>query len=187
MRLASSLAAALAVASLLHALPAAAQLYQWRDANGKMVFSDTPPPPGTPPGNIIKAPKPRAAAPAAAPAGAPAADGAVPEKGSQPGISGTPGTATKGGASKSLAEREADFKKRQTEAAEKAKKDEEAAAEAQRREANCRGLRQNLAAMEGGQRIRRLNDKGEPYFVDDAERAKDIERLRREMAAAKCS
>lgn len=168
---------------------ASAQLYQWRDTNGRVVFSDTPPPPGIPPGNIIKSPKARSApAPAAAPAASgatPAAAGTTPAAGtaSAPGASAT----AKAGAQKSVAEREADFKKRQAEAAEKSQKDSETAANDSRREDQCRGLRQSLAALEGGQRIRRFNDKGEPYFVEDAERAKDTERVRRDIAAAKCS
>ena len=167
---------------------ASAQLYQWRDTNGRVVFSDTPPPPGIPPGNIMKAPKARAAPP---PASAPAAAGAVAgAAGATPaaGTAAAPGapTAAKTGGQKSVAEREADFKKRQAESDEKSKKDAETAANDSRREDQCRGLRQSLAALEGGQRVRRFNDKGEPYFVDDAERAKDTERVRRDMAAAKC-
>jgi len=164
---------------LTHADFAAAQMYQWRDTNGRVVFSDTPPPPGTPPGNIIKAPKGRTApppAPAAAAAGAdgPAKDAAAPG-----------GTAPTG--PKSVAERDAEYKKRQADAAEKSKKDQEATAEAQRREGICRGLRNSLASLEGGQRVRKVDDKGEPYFVDDAERAKDISRLRQELTASKCN
>ena len=93
---------------------------------------------------------------------------------------------TSSGGQKSIAERDAEYKKRQADAAEKAKKDQEATAEAQRRETTCRGLRQNLTSLENGQRMRKLDDKGEPYFVDDAERAKDISRIRQEMVTAKC-
>jgi len=179
----------LLVSSLLLPGIASAQLYQWRDTNGRVVFSDTPPPPGIPPGNIIKSPKGRnAPAPAATPAAsgaAPAANSATPAAGTAS-APGAPATAKAGG-QKSVAEREADFKKRQAEAAEKSQKDAETAANDSRREDQCRGLRQSLAALEGGQRIRRFNDKGEPYFVEDAERAKDTERVRRDMASAKCT
>ena len=41
-------------------LPAAAghrvPQWQWRDGNGRMVYSDVPPPPGVPDGSILKAP-----------------------------------------------------------------------------------------------------------------------------------
>ena len=168
---------------------ASAQLYQWRDTNGRVVFSDTPPPPGVPPGNIIKSPKARSAP---APAAAPAASGATAAAAGTTPAAGTASAtaapaAAKAGAQKSVAEREADFKKRQAEATEKSQKDSETAASDSRREDQCRGLRQSMTALEGGQRIRRFNDKGEPYFVEDAERAKDTERVRRDMAAAKCT
>ncbi len=175
----------LLAASLLLPGVASAQLYQWRDTNGRVVFSDLPPPPGIPSANIIKSPKARSAPPAAAAASGDAAAGATTTAGtaSAPGAT----AAAKAGGQKSVAEREADFKKRQADAAEKSQKDSETAANDSRREDQCRGLRQSLAALEGGQRIRRFNDKGEPYFVEDAERAKDTERVRRDMATAKCT
>ena len=170
--------------SLLLPGPASAQLYQWRDTNGRVVFSDTPPPPGIPSANIIKSPKARSAPPPVAASGD-AAAGATTTAGTAPAPG--PTAAAKSGGQKSVAEREADFKKRQAEAAEKSQKESETAASDSRREEQCRGLRQSLAALEGGQRIRRFNDKGEPYFVEDAERAKDTERVRRDMATAKCT
>jgi hypothetical protein len=155
-----------------------AQLYQWRDTNGKMVFSDTPPPPGIPAGNIIKSPKGRAAPPAApAPAAAGGEGAAAPAKG---------GAAAPSGGQKSVADREAEFKKRQAEAAERASKEKEAADAEERRQARCRELRSGLAQIESGQRIRTINEKGEPVFMEDADRAQRGEQLRRDMAAAKC-
>ena len=60
------------------------------------------------------------------------------------------------------------------------------AAADQRREEQCKGMRQGMAALESGQRVRRFNDKGEPYFVDDAERGRELEKMRKDMATAKC-
>lgn len=182
MKRGSWLVLGLLVGCLAHAGLASAQLYQWRDSNGRTVFSDTPPPPNTPPGNIIKAPKGRAA-PASAPAAASTDGTGKDAAGKDIGVAVAP---TSSGGQKSVAERDAEYKKRQADAAEKAKKDQEATAETQRRETTCRGLRQNLASLENGQRMRKLDDKGEPYFVDDAERAKDISRIRQEMVTAKC-
>ena len=169
------LAGILAVPLLAHA-----QLYQWRDTNGRVVFSDTPPPPGIPASNIIKSPKPRGA-----PAAAPAASGTGEVAGSDQG--GQKSAAAKASAQKSVAEREADYKKRQADAAEKAQKDEQVASDEKRREEQCRSMRQGLSALEGGQRVRRFNDKGEPYFIEDAERARDVEKIRADLARAKCS
>ena len=168
-------------------LPASgfAQMYQWRDANGRVVFSDTPPPPNIPPGSIMKAPKARAA-PAPAPASAATegkAEGGAAVSGTAPGA---PGATAKAAAPKSVAEREADFKKRQAEAAAKAEKDQQTASDDKRREEQCRGMRQSLAALESGQRARRFNDKGEPYFLEDADRGREVEKYRKDMATAKC-
>lgn len=152
---------------------AAAQLYQWRDTNGKMVFSDIPPPPGIPAGNIIKAPKGRSA-----PAPAAATSAAAPA-GSAASASPSPGQ-------KSIAEREAEYKKRQADAAEKAAKEEASANEERLKQGRCREIRSGLAQMESGQRIRTVDEKGEPAFLDDGERAKRTEQLRRDLASAKC-
>ena len=58
-------AVVLAVLTSLCALPAMAQ-WQWIDSTGSRVFSDTPPPAGTPDKNILKRPGP-ARVPASAP------------------------------------------------------------------------------------------------------------------------
>ena len=162
---------------LLLPLTADAQMYQWRDNNGRLVFSDTPPPPNIAPGNILKAPKVRPSA-APSPAAAEAKAGVDNDPVKAPSESKGP---------KTLVEREADYKKRQAEASEKAQKDQAKASEDRQHEEQCRGLRQNLAALEGGQRLRRLNDKGEPYFVEDAERARDVEKMRQDLSKSKCA
>ncbi len=78
---------------------------------------------------------------------------------------------------KSLAEREADFRKRQTEGAEARKKDEEKAAEtAQNRDA-CLNAKANLAALQEGHRVTTVDPKtGERVFVEDAQRPAEIAR-----------
>lgn len=158
-----------------------AQMYQWKDQNGRTVFSDSPPPPNIPPGNIIKAPKPvqRAPAPAAAPAAT--ADPAKAAAGAE-GAADAPKAATP----KPPVDQAAEFRKRQAEQAEAQKKAAEAAAEEQRRAELCSTFRRNLAALESGQRIRRTNDKGEPYFLEDNDRSREIERIRRDMSSSKC-
>ena len=173
-------------AGLLLAGTASAQLYQWRDSNGRVVYSDAPPPPNIPAGNIIKTPKGRGAA-ALAPAPAPAAtaDSAKPGTTAAAGAGAT-STSAKASGPKTTAEREAEYKKRQIESAEKAQKDEQIAAADQRREEQCKSMRQGMAALESGQRVRRFNDKGEPYFVDDVERGRELEKMRKDLVTAKC-
>ncbi len=153
-----------------------AQAYKWRDEKGGIVFSDTPPPPNIPRANILQGPKGKfVPAPAsAAGSGAPA--------------SGSPAVSAKAEASapKSTVEREVDYKKRQIEAQKKTKEEGEKSAQEQQRQAHCDSLRQNLMALDSGQRIARTDSKGERYFVDDEQRAKDAAKARQDMAASKC-
>ncbi|QNM98570.1 DUF4124 domain-containing protein [Chitinimonas koreensis] len=77
----ASLSVLLPLAALLAlAPPAAAQVYKWVDANGKVQFSDQPPPDAK--AQAVKIPKTSGSAPAAAPApaapAAPAAGAATP-------------------------------------------------------------------------------------------------------------
>lgn len=158
---------------------ALAQAYKWRDQNGVTVYSDSPPPSNIPPGNILQAPKLKSPPPTpAAPASA-AASGGTPEQ--------KTGQISRKLQTKTTAEREADYKKRQIEEQKKAKEQGEKTAQEEQRQAQCQGLAQNLATMESGQRMAKVDSKGERYFVDDAERAKDIAKARQDMAAAKCS
>lgn len=155
-----------------------AQAYKWRDEKGGMVFSDTPPPPNIPRANILQAPK--GMVPAVAPA-----TGSVTT--ASPAMTSGDGGKTGAAAPKSVAEREADYKKRQLQAQKKTKEDAEKNEREQQRLANCEAQRQNLVSMESGQRIARTDSKGERYFVDDEQRAKDVAKARQDMIAAKCN
>jgi hypothetical protein len=166
---------ALGLGLLLAAGSAQAQLYHYKDASGRTVYSDTPPPPGTPAGNIMKAPKMNPAAPAPAPAAA-----AAGEKDKD-------GKEVKKDGPKTTADREADYKKRQADAEKKAQEDAKKTAEDQQRQQRCSGLQSNLAALQSGQRIRKFDANGNPSFVDDNERAAEIAKAQQDMAAAKCS
>jgi hypothetical protein len=135
--------------SLLIAVVAAstvsAQVYTWRDASGKVHYSDTPPP-------GVDAKQVRG---------------------------GVPSGADGGAQRRSLNEQEQDFRKRRTESAEKQAKSEKELAEAEARRQDCERARAQLQALESGQRVTRFNDKGEAVFLDDAERAQEIERVRK--------
>lgn len=143
----------LTVGLILAGAPASAELYKWTDAEGKVHFSDQPPPPE------VKAPvtvKPRR--PGAAPAAAPAAP--------------------------SYVEQEAEFRKRQVEAAEKAKADKQAADDAAEKQRNCEQARARVASLEIGGRITRTNAAGEQIFLTDAEIAQALAGARRDADAA---
>jgi hypothetical protein len=171
---------------MLIAMPSAqAQLYQWRDATGRMVFSDSPPPPNIPPGNIIKRPKVGTPAPAAAPATADAAkDGAAKDGAAKDGAA--KDAAKPAAPALNAVEKAALDKKNNAEAAKKAEEANKKAEDEKRRQSACGALQASATQLESGIRIRRINAQGEPYFIDDAERAKELQRIKSEMALSKC-
>ncbi|MCW5622473.1 MAG: DUF4124 domain-containing protein [Burkholderiales bacterium] len=145
---------------LVAALPVmGGQLYKWVDADGKVHYSDQPPP-----GNVRMQETLR-------PSGTPVRADAA------PGADGQPAAAPSTGA-KTMAEQEMEFRKRRVEAAEaeaKRQKEEQAAAEKQR---NCTQARNQLAALERGGRITRTDANGEQIFLNDAEIAAEIPNAR---------
>jgi len=144
-------ACALALTSLL----AQAQ-YSWIDEHGARVFSDRPPPPGTPPGRILKAPRELAAAaePASAPA-APAAQASAPD----------------------WRVRETEFRAR---ALKREKEEREAAAKGkQERDAECEWARGAQRQLTVARRVEWKNKQGEPELMSDADRARQLEKAQR--------
>lgn len=151
--------------ALCVALPASAQMYKWVDSNGKVQYSDKPPP------SNIKTEKLRAPGRAAS---APAASEAKGE---------TPKDAAKAGP-KTAAEQEQAFRKRQLDAA-KAQEDEgQKQAEARERAENCKRAKAALANLQIGGRQTRIDDKGERVFLDDQQIAQEAAKARQEAAAA---
>ena len=76
---------------------------------------------------------------------------------------------------KSLAERDADFRKRQLEQKEAAEKSEKKTAEARERKEACEASQAYLKNLQAGHRIRRTDPKtGETSFLADADYAKEI-------------
>jgi hypothetical protein len=134
-------ASLLLVAGLGHAQ------YVWVDAKGVKQFSDRPPPQGTPQKNILKArnmPTATESAPAAATDAAPKA------------------------APASLADREADYRKRKTEQAESDKKAGAEAEHAKNKAAACSAARQAKGVLENGMPLRDTNE--ERSWLDDKQR-----------------
>lgn len=187
-----ALAFLLVVASL--SAPAHGQ-WQWRDANGRMVMSDRPPPSDVPLRNIIRAPRGvKVPIAAAGETGAPnGAANAAGQNSTAPGTT-APGTAAPNSAAasasapaaKSIAERDMEYRKRQAEAAEAAKKAEEAAAEARATREACAAMRGNLAALNSGQRIIQTDEKGERSYLDDAQRSAETDKLNAQISQ-RCS
>lgn len=170
--LAAASFAALAVAA---SLPAHAQ-YQWIDGSGRRVFSDQPPPPGTPQKNILKQPaaRPAAPAPTADEAESSAADStAAPAAAPQ---ASTPQAAAPAAQDKALQE-----KLKKAEAEEAAKKKAEADRLAAQKAENCKRAISAKALLDSGQRIMQSDGKGERSFMSPEQRAAETKRIEEVM------
>ena len=155
---------ALILAGLLASSAALAQAkYVWINAQGVKQFSDTPPPGDIPEKNILKSP--RRTAPAKTSGDAPSD--------SAPGDAASPDGAKP---ASSLADKEADFKKRKAEQAEKDKKAADAAHNAQVKAENCAHAKEYLATLNSGMRMRTVAPDGQQSVMDDAQHAQETQR-----------
>ncbi len=134
------------VLALSLALPAGAQIYQWKDANGKTVISDKPPV------GQVRQQK-------------------TLESGTQAQVQNQK--------QKSLADRELEFRKRQKESQENSEKAQKEEASATEKRENCANARRQLQVLESGERIALRDEKGERYFMEDAQREQEIAKARR--------
>ncbi|MDT3735689.1 MAG: DUF4124 domain-containing protein [Denitratisoma sp.] len=131
------------------ATAASAQVYTWRDASGKVHYSDTPPP-------------------------------GVDAKRMRAGVQ-SDSAQTSGAAGRSLAEQEAEFRKRQAEAEKTRAKAAEERSTAEDNRRNCDDARNQLNALESGQRMSRIDSTGERIPLDDEMRAQEIEKARKSV------
>jgi hypothetical protein len=143
------------IAALAFSAGATAQLYKWKDANGRMQYGDVPPPgvDATP----MRAP----------PAGSPA-----------------PAPADKKADSKSdkALSPEAAFRKRQQERDAADDKDAKDRAQAENKRANCDQAQGQLRLLESGQRVATINTDGERVIMDDDARARQMERAQKAVS-----
>ena len=154
-------------ALLLLAATAGAQAqWKWRDKDGRVTVSDRAPPNDVPEKDILSKPATarRALLPPNAPASAASAAASAP-------------------AGKTALEREVETRRKaqEQEAATKAKAEE--ARNAAVKAENCNRARNQLATLESGQRVARLNDKGEREVLDDKGRAEETRQLREQMGS----
>jgi hypothetical protein len=146
--------------------------WKWRDKDGRVTVSDRPPPRDVADKDILGRPaaEMRRASAEASMAAASAASAA--------------GTGVAPAAKAPLdREIEARRKAAEAEAASKAKADEEK--QAVRRADNCKRARAQMTTLESGQRMARVNDKGEREVLDDNGRAEEARRAR-EVIASEC-
>lgn len=182
MRLVFSVVLAFALGSVFGPV-SGQQLYRWVDANGKVHYSDQPPPPNVKQKKIEVLKSPSVPVPAEPAAAEPGAAGTGATAGA---ASGKPAGAEAGKAPaaaagpKSLAEKELDLKKRRMEAEEAEAK---AAAEAKNRQDKCVQAQKNLKLHQDTPRLFNYDEKGERVYVDDATRQREIEKAQQDIAS----
>lgn len=136
-----------------------AGLNKWVGADGKVIYSDLPPPAN------VEATVLRASQGATTPAA-----------GEDTAASGVPA------APKTIAERAAELKKAQQERKEAAAKAAQEQADAQALREDCRTVRKNLGMLQEGMRMVEVDDKGERYYLDDAQRQQRIARAQLDIS-----
>ena len=145
------------------ATPAIAQ-WKWRDKDGRVQYSDRPPPPGVAEKDILSKP-----------AGGRAV--AVPSSSLTPAASAAPQPAVR------ASDPQLEAKKKQQEQEEAAKRKAEEEKVAKTRAENCQRARSYQRTLDDGIRIARTNEKGEREILDDAARAKELERTKQIIAS----
>jgi hypothetical protein len=138
----------LAAACMLFSSVAHAQ-YIWIDETGRKQLSDRPPPASTPAKNILKAP------------GLAASNAVTPAPGAAPATDAAP----------SVAEREADYRKRSQEKAEQDKKRAEQARVNAHNAQACATAAAIKASLASGERVALVDKNGEHVMLNDAMRA----------------
>lgn len=142
------------VSMLALATVAQAGVTRWVDADGKVHYSDKPPPPTAKSQKNLDL-KNSPALPIAAP------DSKAGEK--------------------SLAEKDLESRKRRVQAEETAAKQAKEQEEEKSKKTNCVQARNQLQALQGGQRMSKFDEKGERVFLEDNERVKAIEETKKSV------
>jgi type IV secretory pathway VirB10-like protein len=142
--------------------------WQWKDASGRRIFSDTPPPASVPEKDILQRPRGSAPSPLAPTQSEPQATTSAPAA-----PSAKPGAASAPAGDAKLEERKQQLDKAE---AEKHKAEQKAAEEAQAkaRAINCDNARRTRSAVESGVRLSTTNAQGEREFLDEAARGKRL-------------
>ena len=163
----------LCVMCVLIALPmlANAEIYKWKDKDGTVRYTDTPPPSNIKQESIggKKLTKPTGQAPLAPVVNIDAAAGKDEMKGKVPhqNIEGPDEIAAK------LRQKNAETEKNN-------KKENEA--QAKLKEENCKASKANLASYQQGGRVYKMNEKGEREYLDDAGLKAGAEKAQKEVS-----
>jgi hypothetical protein len=153
----------LAPGLLLAGSLATAETYKWTDAEGKVHYSDQPPPASVKDSKTVM-PRKRSSHSGPMPAEGKPAEGK---------------SAAAAPAPKTTQELDAEFKERQVKAAEKEAEDRKKAAENEDKKRNCDQARANVARLQAGGRIARANASGETEYLDDQQIAEELASARK--------
>ena len=144
-----------ALAILLATATVAAQVFKWIDKDGKVNFTDTPPP-----AEAVKGEAKKIAGPSASPLAS-----AAPSKLVAP-------------PAKTGANPAKDAEKKKADLAEKAKKDEANEKIAKQNEERCKEAKRYLTTLESGAPIKQSNDAGELVLMTDEARGSEAARAK---------
>ncbi len=145
------LQAALAAAALCIALPASA-ICKWKDANGRVQYSDNPPP-GVRCEGTVSVPPP---------------------------VSSGSSTASKP-SSRSVQEQEMEFRKRRLEREEADKKAQKERDVSDAKRQNCEAARAQAAGLASGGRVVRYDANGQRMFLSDEEIAAELAKTQKQV------
>jgi hypothetical protein len=136
----------------------------WLDEKGVKQYSDIPPPPSVPASRILSQPGSRT----------PASQAEIKTDASIP-----------RGQEMTLAERDADFRKRRAEQAEKEKKAAEEAQLAAEKAKSCERVRNHYQTLSSGQRVVQADQNGKQSFLSDEQRGQELRESRRMLDTCK--
>jgi len=168
---------------VLAAVPTVHAQYKWRDTNGRLVYSDLPPPASVAPRDVLQSPARSTPASAVAGSGdaanvstASAASSATPVA-----TASAPLATNAAAAPVTSADRELDFRKRRQERLDAEAKQAQDTQRARQSASACAEAREGLRTLESGLPVSSVNARGEPQLLDDAQRVGRIGNLRRVM------
>lgn len=164
------------LAALVFTIPSvgSSAAWQWRDAQGRMVYSDRPPPHTIRASQIIRSPAAEAPRETHLPMASESTDNGVAS--SDP-VSGATDRAAPPWVERARAARAAAAEREKTEAGQREENERIA-----RNERACEDMHTAIRTLESGLRVVSLNAQGESIPLDDAERARRLERTRAELA-----
>jgi hypothetical protein len=163
--------------TLLCASNIAAAQWQWKDDNGRMVYSDRPPPTNISPSQMVKAPAPKPVAKPDAKGDAAKNDPvAVAAANLKAGLPAQPA------AKQSIADKDLESKKKALEAEQAEKKRATDSERDARNMAACEDTRASIRTMDSGVRVSQTKANGEREYMSDEARAKKTADLKRDLA-----